>query len=122
MNGILLDDVSPIRKPTYRPGILDHDNLDDRREVYHLLSKLPPLERVAWLDWCCRNATLPKTNIRPVVAAKTRELARQARWDTAADERLTLEVFFDLWQMSINYRVDFAALLTGLERCARRVR
>lgn len=120
-DGIHLDDISPVRLPAYKPGILDHDSLDDRREVYHLLSKLPPAARVAWLEWACKNATLGTSRIRPTVAAKTRQLAAQARWDTAADERLTLEIFFDLFQMSINFRVDFEALLKGLEAQVRRL-
>ena len=120
MKGTRLDDISPIQKPAYKPGVIQHDNLDDRREVYHQLSKLPPQKRLAWLEWACRNATLGKSSVRPIVAAKTRQLAERARWDSAADVRLTMEIFFDLWQMTINYCVDMDLLLRGLERHARR--
>lgn len=119
--GIVLDDINPCVRPAYRPRILDHDNKDDRLEVYHLLSKLPPPKRLAWLDWACCRATLGTSQVRPVVQQKTRRLAAQARWDSAADARLTLEIFFDLWMLSINYRVDFEALLKGLERQVRRL-
>lgn len=120
MSGIVLDDISPFKKTAYKPGILQYDTLDDRREVYHLLSKLPPAQRVGWLDWACRQATLGASGVRPIVQQKTRQLAHQARWDSAADRRLTLEVYFDLWMMSLNYRVDFDVLLRLLERSARR--
>lgn len=113
--GALLDDISPCTKP----GILIHDNLDDRREIYHLLARLPPKRRLGWLEWACRNATLGESKVRPVVAAKTRQLADQARWDSSANTRLTMEVFFDLWMLSVNYRMDFESLLRRLEAVVR---
>ncbi len=115
--GHRLDDVSPC---VSRPGHVVHDNLDDRREVFRLLRRLPPRERVAWLDWACRQATLGRSAVRPFVNASTRRLAEQARHDTAADERLTLEIFFDLWHLDVSFRVDFEALLRGLEQATRR--
>lgn len=115
-NGIILDDISPCSR---KPGHVVHDNLDDRREVYHLLARLPPQQRLAFLDWACHQATLGKSQIRPIVAAKTRRLAEQARWDSSADTRLTLEIFFDLWMLDVNYRVDFEATLNSLEQHAR---
>jgi hypothetical protein len=116
--GVLLDDINPcVRKP----GHVLHDNLDDRREVFYLLGKLPPLERVGLLAWACRHATLGKSSVRPVVATKTRQLAERARWDSAADQRLTHEIFRDLWMLDVNFRVNFETLLRRLEQAVRRL-
>lgn len=117
MKGIVLDEITPC---VSKPGHVVHDNLDDRREVFYLLGKLSPLERVQWLEWACRHATLGRSTVRPVVARKTRELALRARWDTAAAERLTLVIWWDLWMLDVNFRVDFEALLRGLEAAVRR--
>lgn len=117
MNGILLDDISPCRS---KPGHVVHDNLDDRREIFCLLKRLPPTQRLSWLQWACRHAALGKSSVRPVVTSKTRRLAEQARWDNSADERLTLEIFWDLWHLDVSYRVDFETLLKRLEQAVRR--
>lgn len=118
MPGKLLDDISPCAG---RPGHVVHDNLDDRREVIRLLRRLPPRQRLGWLEWACRNAVLGRSQIHPVVAERTRRLAEEARWDSAADERLTLEIYWDLWHLDVSFRVDFEALLKGLERAVRRL-
>lgn len=115
--GILLEGVSPC---TSKPGHVVHDNLDDRREIFYLLGKLSPSERLAWLEWACRHATLGHSQVRPAVARKTRELAARARWDSAADSRLTLEIYFDLFMLDVSFRVDFEALLKRLEAAVRR--
>jgi len=30
--------------------------LDDRRELWKMLDRLPPAKRIAWLQWCCKQA------------------------------------------------------------------
>jgi hypothetical protein len=99
-----------------KPGHVVHDNLDDRREIYCLLDKMPPALRLSWLDWACRRAVLGSSCVHPVVSQRTRALARQARWDSAADRRLTHEIFRDLWMLDVSFRVDFEQLLRRLER------
>ena len=90
---------------THNPKqVLQYDNLDDRREIHQLLARLPPVERVRFDVWCCARASLPHFKHKPEVMAKTWRLAELARWDSSADERLTYEVWMDLWQISINYQ------------------
>lgn len=119
MSGVLLDGIDPF---THKPAHVVHDNLDDRREIFCLLAKLPPRKRVSWLEWACRNATLGRSSIQPVVSSKTRQLAEAARWDNSADERLSLEIFWDLWHLDVSFQVDFEQLLKHLERSVRRWR
>lgn len=109
-----------------RPLIV-HDNLDDRREIYSLVRRLPPRERVAFLQWCCDRAYLPRRrpgpHPRPVVAAATLRLARAAHaGDTAADERLSVECYADIWRLAAQYEreVSFDAVLAELVRRVRR--
>lgn len=114
-----LEEISPC---TSKPGHVVHDNLDDRKEVFYLLGKLPPSERIRWLEWACCRSVLPGSKVRPFVARRTRQLAEQARWDSAADARLTMEVYYDLWHLDVSFTVDFAQLLRQLEQQVRRHR
>lgn len=116
MAGMYLDDISPVAKP----GYLLHDNLDDRREIFHLLNRLSPASRLGVLAHACREAVLPNSQVHPFVNSETRRLAEQARWDSAADERLTLTIFWDLWHLSVSFRLDFESLLKRLLRQVRR--
>lgn len=90
------------------------DTLDDRREIHQLLAKLSPTRRIAFLRWACNQAVLPKSKIRPVVAQKTIDLAALAVRDSSADTRLTLDLYFDLWRLSIAYEFDLDSALTEL--------
>lgn len=40
------------------------DNIDDRREALYLLQKLKPVERVAFLYWCCDNCETNRQVVR----------------------------------------------------------
>lgn len=96
------------------------DNRDDRGEIRRLLCFLPPLERVRFDAWCCAKAAVPGWGERPKVMRKTWDLARQARWDSSADERLTLEVWLDLWTLANQYAFDLDVALQRLVRVVRR--
>ena len=99
--------------------VLSVDNLDDRREVHELLRKLPPDRRVAWLAWACRQSKLPRFDERPAVARKTLALAEQARWDSSADERLTLECYTDIWFLAMSYELNLDVALAKLVEMVR---
>lgn len=99
--------------------VIQHDTLDDRREVYRQLKALPPARRLGFLRWCAARARLPRTNAAAHVSRATHERARQARWDTAADEKLTIEIFFDLFTLACQYEFDLGGALRELERRAR---
>lgn len=100
--------------------ILAVDDLDSRREVCTLLGKLSPAERIAWLRWCCKQATLNKrSSLHPKVQQKTLNLADQARKDDGADMRLTLDLYFDLWALSAQWRFSLEDAMRELERRVR---
>lgn len=117
---------------TAKPELLHYDTVDDRREVHRLLGRLPPRERVAFLSWACRQATLPTgadialhpdgsgSMVHPQVAPKTWELMRQAQHDSRADEKLTFDVYFDVWLLATQYQVSLRRVLMQLEGLVRR--
>ena len=93
------------------------DTLDDRREVYHLLHRLPPARRVAFLADCCGRVTAPGGN-RPAAAGFGR-LVREAGRCDRGDERLTVAVYTDLLALAAQWRLDLAAAAVRLERWGR---
>ena len=76
-----------------KPLYMAHDNLDDRREVHRLLTRLPPILRLRWLKWCCARCTLPNSNKHPVIGLGT----------TGANG---MEIFYDFWQLANQYNLD----------------
>ena len=100
--------------------VIQYDDLDTRREAYRLLARLPPSARVAFVQSCCDTVTIRGTASRPFVAARTRALARRARWDDSADRRLSLELWFDLWQMASHFGLDLGTAFIRLESGASR--
>lgn len=90
-----------------KPKYLQFDNLDDRREIFHLLERLPPWQRVAWLKWCCRHPSVAAGPVKPQVSA--------AR--TTGDSR---EIFFDLWALAAQYNLDVNAAVLRLVDMVRR--
>jgi len=99
-----------------------YDSVDDRREIYYLLARLPPRRRVEWLSYVCKGAFIPNSRTRPHVSPKTWARAEQAERDDSLDEGLTTEVFFDFWTMVANYGLDVAAALEVLVRVAKKER
>ena len=111
-------------KNRFRPKPVQFDNLDDRREIHELLRRLPPRRRVQWLTWACRQSTLAKqdgTGIRDQtrVSRKTLELAEKARWDSSADERLTMESYMDVWMLAMTGTLNLDVALAKLVEMAR---
>lgn len=102
-----------------KPQYLQTDNLDDRREIYYLLARLSPRRRIAFLRWACQTAVLPCSTVRPRVLQKTEDLARLAERDDSADERLTLEIFFDVWHLCLSYKFDLDNALARLVQIVR---
>lgn len=96
------------------------DTLDDRREVWYLLHRLAPRQRVQWLAAACRLALIPRSKTRPRVSAKTWARADAAMRDDSLDEGLTTEIFFDFWTMAANYSLDTAKALEVLVGMARK--
>lgn len=92
------------------------DTLDDRREIHTLLGKLSPRKRVAFLDWCCKRA---KGRCRPTPSWRMAPRISEAMKDDDADERLTLELYYDFWVLVHQYEVDALEAAKELERRCR---
>jgi hypothetical protein len=54
---------------------------------------------------------MPNSTTKPRVMRATVELAQKARWDDAASERLNVEVYADLFSLSLQYRLNLDAAL-----------
>lgn len=100
-------------KPTY----LTLDTLDDRRELFHLLHRLPPRARYGYLVRCCEavkdglgNGLFPVPSMRRMVD----EAGRCGR----ADDRLTNAVYGDILALAANRNLDLAAVALDLEQVA----
>ena len=83
-----------------KPLFLAHDNKDDRSESHRQLEKLDNVERLAWLTWCCRRCQLPAM-VPPDHAGSA------------------MEVWFDFWNLTNDYRLDPELPMRILERMAR---
>ena len=103
-----------------KPPILAIDTLDDRREVWHLLHRLPPARRVAFLADCCRRVPGNARGHRPTPSARMAPTVAAAARCDAADHRLTTLVYTDLLVLSSQWGLDLAAAAVRLEGWVRR--
>ncbi len=97
------------------------DNLDDRREVWRLLHRLPPSERIGFLRSCCRRVSNRGRNPTPD-PLKYPVLVRDASRSDRDDERLTSEVYLDFWMLVFDYSLDHVSAARELEASVRRSR
>ena len=105
-----------------KPAWLILDTKDDRKEIHHLLAALPPAARMEFLAWCCRQVVLPQTRTHPVPSARMAPRFAEARHSDSADERLTMEIYFDFWRLCNTYGLDPTAAAAELERRAKAIR
>lgn len=96
------------------------DNRDDKREMHQLLARLCPSRRLAFLEWCCSQAAIPNSSVRPGIRRDMRERAALAMREDFADEKLTMEVFLDCWALTLQYGLDLQAAVARLEQIVRR--
>lgn len=103
-----------------KPQLLIIDTLDDRRELHGLLHRLPPRDRIRFLQTCC--ARVPRGSDRlPVPAVwSMRATVDQAYRDDRADLRLTNEIYADVLQLFNQYRLDAVATALLLTEWVRR--
>jgi hypothetical protein len=104
-------------KPTY----LSLDNVDSRRELFHLLHRLAPRTRYNYLVKCCHavkdglgNGLFPLPSMRDMV--------RDAERCDRGDERLSNAIFIDLLQLAANRNLDLVKVALDLEQTAKRLR
>ncbi len=87
-----------------KPSYLQFDNLDDRREIYHLLLHLSPLRRIVFMERFLAKVHLgPWLSLVPAVDPSTKRLAREAMNDDAKDERLANELWNNIWAVCSSY-------------------
>lgn len=95
------------------------DTLDDRRELWHLLHRLPPVRRVAFLAWCCTQVSGPG-GTRPGPSSRNQPAVAAARLDDKADERLTNMMYGDLLMLGAQWGLDLAKAAVTLESWVKR--
>ena len=100
------------------------DTLDDRREIWHLLHRLPPRDRFRFLQFCCLHAYLPNSRIHPTASwfRMGRRIVRAQRSGQRADEQdlaLTNEIYIDLWALVIQYGLSARFFAPRLELAIR---
>jgi len=100
--------------------MLAYETLDDRREVYGLLARLPPADRVAFLSWCCGRVP-GGAKLAPAPAPWLAARAAAARRCDRADARLTAEVYVDFWALVNAYHLAPGPALAELARRVRKV-
>lgn len=99
--------------------LIAHDNLDDRREIRHLLERLPPRQQLAFLRRCCQKSVLPHSTCRPAPNAQTIRLVRQAERSEEHARRLAFCIYMDLWALSVQYNLDLDQALNELVEMVR---
>lgn len=99
------------------------DDRDSRREIWHLIHRLPPRERIAFLRRCCGRVPLNNRGHLPVPAVRhlrsTVELAHRC---DRADAVLTNEIYMDVLQLLNTWGLDAAATARDLEQLVKRLR
>jgi hypothetical protein len=100
-----------------KPPLLQIDDLDSRREVWHLLSRLPPQKRLLYLSWACAQVPQGRGKLPPPVPGMMRVSVDEARRDDKADAKHTNEIYCDLLSLMRDpYNVDAMKLACELER------
>lgn len=99
-----------------KPVILAIDTLDDRREWFELLLRLPPRERLRFLLWACRQTHSPKQRPVPNIPVMKTRIDAALRGDETANIALANEVRMDCCYLVIQYGLDPRKASEELER------
>lgn len=100
--------------------LLAVDTLDDRREIWHLLHKLSPMDRVRWLGTVCRKIRERDGHGPHPSVWRMRETITQAYRSDPWNERLTNEIYGDLIMAASQYQLNLLELAVELESVVRR--
>src|SRR5262245_42017131 len=90
-----------------KPTAVLYDTKDDRREIWHLLHRLPPHRRLAWLHWCCRLVARSGQKSSPIPPPWMKDRAAAAVHDDRADLVFTNELYADAWHLAHQWRLDW---------------
>lgn len=99
-------------------ALLIVDTLSDRRDLWHMLHRIHPFRRLAFLRWCCATASRPGNNC----PAPTPEMVGLARAAARADEhdlRYTNMIYLDLAAIGQQYDFDLGKAMITLDRWIR---
>lgn len=102
-----------------KPTVLVIDTLDDRRELWRLLHRLPPSRRIDFLAWCCSQVSGPNGN-GPTPGAGLLATATAARRDDGADRRLTNEIYMDVMVLGHQWSLDMQTTVRRAEEAVKR--
>lgn len=91
--------------------LLQWDNLDDRGEVWRLLSRLPPRVRWRFVRWCCSRSRGQRGPSPPLLFNDDdRERIEQAeRFGGKADTFDVNQAYSFLWVLSAQWGLDLDA-------------
>jgi hypothetical protein len=99
------------------PSVLLTDNLDDRREIFHLLHRLPPRFRVLFVEWCCCQIEGTRPTVNGLAMRETLHAARKC---DVANERLTTMCYADMMVLGHQWCLDFGKATLELEQWVKR--
>lgn len=102
-------------------ALLELDTLDDRREIWHLLHRLPPADRVRFLRYACASCVPNRKGHLPAPCVRLmRTTVADARRCDDGDRRFTNEVYADLIQVVSGWALDPVAVANRLVEWVRR--
>lgn len=91
------------------------DNVDDRREIWHLLHKLNPHQRVKFVGYCCQIVTGKLKGV--VLDATSMQDTIEESWICErASERLTNILYYDILALACQWKVDLSRVVLDLEQ------
>lgn len=100
-----------------KPEWLTYDTKDDRREIHQALLRIHPETRLKWLQSLCNR--VGRDGKRPKPAPSLVALTARAVKDTSAAEKQALEIYFDLWGLSVGWGLSLDSALNDLIRLAK---
>lgn len=96
-----------------------YDTRDDRRELWHLLHRVPPLWRICWLECCCQRVVLQgTTRNHPVVSQRMQQITEEAYQEDRSDQALTNQVYYDFWILVHQWQLQPLEALLQAEQMA----
>lgn len=96
-----------------------YDTLDDRREIWHMLHRIKPMERVKFIEKCCLKVEGPYKGV-VFERDKVKDLIAESRYRSDSDVRLTDVIYLDLLMLVAQWRLNFDWVVQTLESVVRR--
>lgn len=110
--------LNTLEKPA-KPQFLVYNTLDDRREIHSLLSRLPPLLALRWLEQLCLKAKHHGTHPGPSRSMRERAFIAE-RKGGEFHRRFVNEVYMDVWMVCSQYNLNIDDAVRNLEALVRK--